>query len=210
MRWWPSWSRRRRAAAAMTTAAWVAWAAWAAWTCKTRKGFAAGGKGPKGPFSFIIRPLPQQFPQGQVAQLVEQRTENPCVAGSIPALATTTNRREMSDTISDEYLRMQQELHKNPNYGVASLHFAPFVADVIRQTGVRSVSDYGAGKKNLLKGLAQAGVSVAQYLPYDPAFPEYGPPRPADLVCCIDVLEHIEPERLDSVLRELHSITVGL
>jgi hypothetical protein len=28
------------------------------------------------------------FPNGQVAQLVEQRTENPCVAGSIPALAT--------------------------------------------------------------------------------------------------------------------------
>ncbi len=25
---------------------------------------------------------------GQIAQLVEQRTENPCVAGSIPALAT--------------------------------------------------------------------------------------------------------------------------
>src|SRR5205823_11057875 len=27
-------------------------------------------------------------PQGQVAQLVEQRTENPCVGGSIPPLAT--------------------------------------------------------------------------------------------------------------------------
>jgi hypothetical protein len=26
--------------------------------------------------------------QGQVAQLVEQRTENPCVGGSIPSLAT--------------------------------------------------------------------------------------------------------------------------
>src|SRR5271157_5620550 len=26
---------------------------------------------------------------GKIAQLVEQRTENPCVAGSIPALATT-------------------------------------------------------------------------------------------------------------------------
>ncbi len=25
---------------------------------------------------------------GQIAQLVEQRTENPCVAGSIPVLAT--------------------------------------------------------------------------------------------------------------------------
>ena len=27
--------------------------------------------------------------QGQIAQLVEQRTENPCVGGSIPPLATT-------------------------------------------------------------------------------------------------------------------------
>lgn len=27
--------------------------------------------------------------RGQIAQLVEQRIENPCVAGSIPALATT-------------------------------------------------------------------------------------------------------------------------
>ena len=27
--------------------------------------------------------------EAQVAQLVEQRTENPCVAGSIPALGTT-------------------------------------------------------------------------------------------------------------------------
>ena len=26
---------------------------------------------------------------GQIAQLVEQRTENPCVAGSIPVLATS-------------------------------------------------------------------------------------------------------------------------
>src|SRR5437899_2562138 len=29
---------------------------------------------------------------GQVAQLVEQRTENPCVGGSIPPLATTQSR----------------------------------------------------------------------------------------------------------------------
>jgi hypothetical protein len=116
----------------------------------------------------------------------------------------------VSATISEEYLRLQQELHKNPNYGVASLHFAPIVADVIRQTGVRSLSDYGAGKKNLLKGLQQAGVSGIDYLPYDPAFPEYGPPSPADLVCCIDVLEHIEPDMLENVLRELHRITVGI
>jgi hypothetical protein len=50
-------------------------------------------------------------------------------------------------TISSEYLGQQKILHENPNYGVASLSFAPIVADFIRQTGVQSVSDYGAGKK---------------------------------------------------------------
>lgn len=115
-----------------------------------------------------------------------------------------------SQTITDEYRKLQQELHQNPNYGVASLAFAPLVADLIRQAGVRSVSDYGAGKKNLLKGLSEAGISGIQYLPYDPAFPEYGNPQPADLVCCIDVLEHIEPELVDNVIAELARITTGL
>ncbi|HBH37254.1 MAG TPA: hypothetical protein DDX06_02590 [Curvibacter sp.] len=113
-------------------------------------------------------------------------------------------------TITDEYRRMQQELHQNPNYGVASLAFAPLVADLIRQANVRSVSDYGAGKKNLLKGLAEAGIQGILYHPYDPAFPEYGAPQPADLVCCIDVLEHIEPELVDNVLTELARITTNL
>ena len=113
-------------------------------------------------------------------------------------------------TISSEYLKLQKELHENLNYGVASLAFAPIVADLIRQTRVQSVSDYGAGKKRLLEGLAKAGVTPAKYFPYDPVFPEYGSPQEADLVCCIDVLEHIEPENLDAVLEELASITTGL
>ena len=117
-----------------------------------------------------------------------------------------------SQTISSGYLKEQQELHQNPNYGVASLSFAPIVANLIRQINAQSVSDYGAGKKRLLEGLTKAGVTPKEYLPYDPAFPEYGSPQEADLVCCIDVLEHVEPvepERLEAVLRELASITSG-
>ena len=53
----------------------------------------------------------------------------------------------MSQTITEDYRKLQQELHQNPNYGVASLQFAPLVADLIKQSGAQSVSDYGAGKK---------------------------------------------------------------
>lgn len=111
--------------------------------------------------------------------------------------------------ISEDYRKLQQELHKNPNYGVMSIQFAPLVKQFIEQRGFTSLSDYGAGKQNLNKTLvAEHGVSIA-YHPYDPAFPEYGAPMPADLVCCIDVLEHIEPELLDNVLDELAAITLN-
>ena len=113
-------------------------------------------------------------------------------------------------TITEEYRKLQQELHQNPNYGVASLSFAPIVAELIRQSGLKSISDYGAGKKNLLKGLSKAGVTGVEYFPYDPAFPEYGPPVSADLVCCIDVLEHIEPDLIDNVIQDLARITTRL
>lgn len=109
--------------------------------------------------------------------------------------------------ISEDYRRQQQALHENPHYGVASINMAPLVQKLIAQLGVRSLSDYGAGKQNLYKTLKAAGVEV-DYRPYDPAFPDYGEPRAADLVCCIDVLEHIEPEFLDNVLDDLQRITV--
>jgi tetratricopeptide (TPR) repeat protein len=111
-------------------------------------------------------------------------------------------------TITEDYRKQQQALHQNPNYGVASLGFAPAIAQIIRQLDVRSVSDYGAGKMNLRKGLNESGIKDFAYFPYDPAFPEYGEPHPADLVCCIDVLEHIEPHLLDNVLDELARISV--
>lgn len=116
----------------------------------------------------------------------------------------------MADTISETYLLQQLKLHEDPNYGTASLSFAPIIADIIRQTGCKSISDYGAGKKRLLNGLRNAGIEPAAYLPYDPVFPEYGKPESADLVCCIDVLEHIEPELVDNVIRELAEITTNL
>jgi hypothetical protein len=113
-------------------------------------------------------------------------------------------------TISDDYLAMQRELHKNPNYGVASLSYAPIVKQIIQHAGLRSISDYGAGKCNLRRGLNELGMKGFEYFPYDPVFPEYGRPKPAQLVCCIDVLEHIEEPFLEAVLLDLRAIMTGI
>lgn len=111
-------------------------------------------------------------------------------------------------TISESYRDLQKKLHENPHYGEASLVFADVVKRIFEKTKAKSISDYGAGKCNLKVGLERSGLKDFDYYPYDPAFPEYGPPRAADLTCCIDVLEHIEPEYLENVIQDLQAITL--
>ena len=113
-------------------------------------------------------------------------------------------------TITNEYLELQKQLHLNPDYGIASLSFAPIVAEIIKKVNIKSLSDYGAGKKNLLLGINNNGIKDIEYFPYDPAFPEYGGPVASQLVCCIDVLEHIEPELIDNVIQDLAGIVTNL
>jgi hypothetical protein len=107
------------------------------------------------------------------------------------------------ELISEDYLKQQRELHSNPNYGVASQSYAPIVAEIIKKLQISSVADYGAGKCRLASSLQQLGLALSSYFPYDPAFPEYGQPRSADLLCCIDVLEHIEPQFLGNVIDQI-------
>jgi hypothetical protein len=106
--------------------------------------------------------------------------------------------------ISDEYRKEQELLHKNPGYGVASIEFAPMVSEIINNSGVSELLDYGAGKGNLAKNLkVNHNVSVTHY---DPGIAKWSDdPDSHQMVCCIDVLEHIEPELLDDVLDHLCS-----
>ena len=53
-------------------------------------------------------------------------------------------------TITEDYKILQQKLHENPNYGVASTHFAPIVSEIIKAFKINTLSDYGAGKKKTL------------------------------------------------------------
>lgn len=109
----------------------------------------------------------------------------------------------MSTTISEDYRALQAALHAQGNYGLAALQYGPTVLELLRVSGARSLLDYGCGsKRSLLMGM-QLPPNVA-YQGYDPAVPQFAAhPAPAELVVCIDVLEHIEEPFLDNVLDEL-------
>lgn len=67
--------------------------------------------------------------------------------------------------------------------------------------------DYGCGHNLSLRKTLKPQKEF-RYQAYDPGVPEYSdPPTPAELVVCIDVLEHIEPDCLDDVLDHLYDLT---
>lgn len=117
--------------------------------------------------------------------------------------------------ITDDYRKQQEELHKNPDYGRASEAYAPIVAKVINGHQVDRVLDYGAGKGNLLKALVAQKLldRPVKFQHYEPAREEWAfEPDPTEMVCCIDVLEHIEPHLIENVLDDLQRVTqrIGL
>lgn len=114
----------------------------------------------------------------------------------------------MTATISPAYLDEQVLLHRCGYYGAYSDKWAPFVADLVRTIGARSVLDYGCGQGRLLVELAALLSSEVSVQGYDPAVTAFtAEPDPADLVVCTDVLEHVEPAHLKAVCGHLARLT---
>lgn len=111
--------------------------------------------------------------------------------------------------ITEDYRKEQEMLHQNPNYGVASVQFAPIVTDLVNKFGVAQLLDYGCGKGRL--GYNLKPERRLEVYGYDPAIPDLSDtPEPCEMVACIDVLEHIEPNLLDNVLDDLCRVTLDI
>ncbi len=105
--------------------------------------------------------------------------------------------------LTDAYKQEQATLHARGDYGTASLAYGDVVSELVEVTGAKTLLDYGCGSKRSLASVLNCDVL---YQGYDPAVEAFSKdPDPADLVVCIDVLEHIEPDCLDAVLDHLHS-----
>lgn len=109
------------------------------------------------------------------------------------------------DLISPAYRELQRELHARPRgYGGKGDKWADAVEMLADVYSATSILDYGCGEGALVKALKARHLPAMRYDEYDPAIPgKDGWPEFADLVVCTDVLEHVEPEKLDTVLRHL-------
>jgi hypothetical protein len=113
--------------------------------------------------------------------------------------------------ITPDYLRLQQALHERADYGVASVAYAPLVADIVRRYRIDELLDYGAGKGRLAEELEWLVAWPLRVHCYDPAIPQWSrPPEPCGFVVCLDVLEHVEPELLPNVLDDLRRVTKAM
>lgn len=108
--------------------------------------------------------------------------------------------------ITPEYRALNAQLHAdNPSYGVSGHKWR----DKVRQMsswGRLPILDFGCGKATLAKSLGPA----YHVTNYDPCIEGMdATPEPHPVVVCGDVLEHVEPSCLVSVLAELWRVTQG-
>ena len=90
-------------------------------------------------------------------------------------------------------------LNKYPELLASNLQI---ITNLWERQGKGTVLDYGCGKG----WLAQHFPAPVQE--YDPGIPgKDQSPEPSELVICLDVLEHIELEYLDNVLKDLQRVT---
>lgn len=109
--------------------------------------------------------------------------------------------------ISEDYRKQQEHLHETTDYGVVGAEYGGVVSELIDGFEIDTLLDYGCGHNMSLQTTLKPNRPI-RYQPYDPAVPQYSDkPSSAQLVCCIDVLEHIEPELLDNVLDHLEELT---
>jgi len=109
--------------------------------------------------------------------------------------------------INDSYKQQLQELHKNPKLFDAGAKKVGKVENFINKYTPSSLIDFGCGKGNLIKGIAEIYPNIT-VKGYDPGVPEFEelPSDTFDVLISTDALEHVEPEMLDQTLQIINKL----
>lgn len=120
-------------------------------------------------------------------------------------------RLKPEELASPEYREIIKAMHKQEKWGgKGSRHLAPvktLIEAVSEKTGKKlekcTVLDYGCGRGSLAEALKPHRCQQ-----YDPGIKGKDVlPKPSDIVVCTDVLEHVEPAKLDTVLMHIEKLT---
>lgn len=106
---------------------------------------------------------------------------------------------------TEAYRELNAECHEqNRGWGRGGLKF---LDKVLSATEIEdTVLDYGCGKGELVRALNEHGRRATGYDPAVPEFREYDV-KVYDFVACTDVLEHVEPKYVGSVVYDLYNVT---
>lgn len=107
-------------------------------------------------------------------------------------------------THSNDYALELKKLHSKKSFGV-SKNIPKEVKTLIEKHQVTSLLDFGCGKGLTLNEFINSYPNI-KCVGFDPGRDGFDIlPEKVDLIYSSDVLEHIEPELLDSTLTDLHS-----
>jgi trans-aconitate methyltransferase len=105
---------------------------------------------------------------------------------------------------SDEYKKTLKELHQSKAFGNKS-GIPQEVIDCIEKYQVTSFLDFGCGKGYFLQALKEKYPNI-EIFGFDPANENFQTlPDKVDMIYSSDVLEHIEPEKLEDTILDLKS-----
>jgi SAM-dependent methyltransferase len=106
--------------------------------------------------------------------------------------------------ISDEYKKILNEIHETSPFGKRR-KFPRYLERFIREIRPKSILDFGCGKGRLIETIKDRypNVSVTGYDPGNSNFDKSLDNVYVDLLISSDVLEHVEPEHIDSTLKYL-------
>ena len=108
--------------------------------------------------------------------------------------------------------KMYEDLHasrKNYFRGRSMVKFLSDIVYIVKESNIQSVLDYGCGKGEVWKQHGLRSLLGVKVFLYDPGVKEFQkkPEIPADLVICVDVMEHIPESSVDDVLNEIESFS---
>jgi hypothetical protein len=113
----------------------------------------------------------------------------------------------MNKLLSEEYRRVLETEHTSSDWGVVGWKQAPSVYELVEREHILTLLDYGAGRGSLGHWFDQHAPNQLDLREYEPGIvSRSADPDPAELVTCIDVMEHVEPDCVVAVLDHIQEL----